>query len=136
MCNLYLCRKVVRTSHGNGSSTFITVKPALINLCHKLSRDHVWLTSYTRMRVYLAAQVCLNYVYMYVCESLVLACSCLSLLMQVMSESVACALEVLDEESTRETRLFIRMIDRFFDYLNVNSPLAKEGCYCSIQEGK
>jgi len=28
-----------------------------IRLCHKLTRDHVWLTSYTRMRVHLAAQV-------------------------------------------------------------------------------
>ena len=26
-------------------------------MCHKLTRDHVWLTSYTQMRVYLAAQV-------------------------------------------------------------------------------
>ena len=26
-------------------------------MCHKLTRDHVWLTSFTRMRVYLAAQV-------------------------------------------------------------------------------
>lgn len=41
-----------------------------------------------------------------------------------MSESVASALEMLDEDRTRETRLFIRMVDRFFDYLNVKSPLA------------
>ena len=39
-----------------------------------------------------------------------------------MSESVACALEVLDNDGTRETRLFIRMVDRFFDYLNVKGP--------------
>ena len=39
-----------------------------------------------------------------------------------MSESVACALEILDNAGTRETRLFIRMIDRFFDYLNVKGP--------------
>lgn len=28
-----------------------------VRMCHKLTRDHVWLTSFTRMRVYLAAQV-------------------------------------------------------------------------------
>ena len=43
--------------------------------------------------------------------------------MQVMSESVASALEVLDRESTQETRVFIRMIDRFFDCLNVSTPM-------------
>ena len=43
-----------------------------------------------------------------------------------MSESVASALEFLDNDNTRETRLFIRMIDRFFDYLNVQSPLAHQ----------
>ena len=40
-----------------------------------------------------------------------------------MSESVASALQMLNKEGTRETRLFIRMIDMFFDYLNVKSPL-------------
>lgn len=38
-----------------------------------------------------------------------------------MSESVASALQFVNEEGTRETRLFIRMIDRFFDNLNVKS---------------
>ena len=28
-----------------------------VRLCHKLTRDHVWLNSFSRMRVYLAAQV-------------------------------------------------------------------------------
>ena len=39
------------------------------------------------------------------CELTLNICHCL--LMQVMSESVACALEVLDKESTRETRLLV-----------------------------
>ena len=39
-----------------------------------------------------------------------------------MSESVACALEILNREDTRETRLFIRMVDKFFDCLNVKGP--------------
>ena len=39
-----------------------------------------------------------------------------------MSESVACALEMISREKTRETRKFIRMIDIFFDCLNVRGP--------------
>ena len=30
-----------------------------VRMCHKLTRDHVWLTSFTKMRVYLAAQASL-----------------------------------------------------------------------------
>ena len=40
-----------------------------------------------------------------------------------MSESVASALQYLDNDKTQQTRLFIRMVDRFFDYLNVRNPL-------------
>ena len=40
-----------------------------------------------------------------------------------MSESVASALQMINEAGTRETRVFIRMIDKFFDCLNVKSPL-------------
>ena len=40
-----------------------------------------------------------------------------------MSETVACGLEMLNRDNTRETRLFIRMIDKFFDCLNVKGPL-------------
>ena len=39
-----------------------------------------------------------------------------------MSESVASCLEYMDNEGTQQTCLFIKMIDRFFDYLNVKSP--------------
>ena len=40
-----------------------------------------------------------------------------------MSESVASALEYMDNDGTQQTRVFIRMVDCFFDYLNVKSPL-------------
>ena len=40
-----------------------------------------------------------------------------------MSETVASALQFIDEERTRETRQFIRMMDLFFDALNVKNPL-------------
>ena len=39
-----------------------------------------------------------------------------------MSETVASALQMVRPDETRETRLFIRMIDQFFDCLNVKSP--------------
>lgn len=39
-----------------------------------------------------------------------------------MSESVASALQLINERNTRETRYFIRMVDTFFDVLNVRSP--------------
>lgn len=40
-----------------------------------------------------------------------------------MSESVACCLEYLDNKGTQQTRLFIQMIDYFFNCLNARSPL-------------
>ena len=39
-----------------------------------------------------------------------------------MSESVASALEYLNNDATQQTRLFIRMINKFFDCLNVKGP--------------
>lgn len=39
---------------------------------------------------------------------------------------MASALEFLDNDHTKETRLFIRMVDRFFDYLNVRFPLTHQ----------
>ena len=45
------------------------------------------------------------------------------IMLQVMSESVASALQYLDNDKTQQTWLFIRMVDRFFDCLNVRNPL-------------
>ena len=39
-----------------------------------------------------------------------------------MSESVASALQYLDNDNTQQTRLFIRMINKFFDCLNGKGP--------------
>ena len=36
-----------------------------------------------------------------------------------MSESVASVLDVLNNEATLKTQIFIRMIDRFFDVMNI-----------------
>ena len=35
---------------------------------------------------------------------------------------MACALEYMDNHATQQTRLFIRMIDKFFDCLNAKGP--------------
>ncbi len=42
-----------------------------------------------------------------------------------MSESVASALlqQVINSDGTQQIRLFMRMIDKFFDLLNVKGPL-------------
>ena len=40
-----------------------------------------------------------------------------------MSESVTYCLEYLNKEGTEQTQLFIRMVDTFFEYLNVKSTL-------------
>ena len=95
-----------------------------VRMCHKLTRDHVWLTSFTRMRVYLAAQVSIvygnppNVVYGWLYwfkmfRDTVPKNYILFIMVQVMSESVASALEFVDNDATQQTRLFIRMIDRF-----------------------
>ena len=43
-----------------------------------------------------------------------------------MSEKVASGLEVINKEKTTQTRLFIRMINKFFDCLNGRSFLEGE----------
>ncbi len=45
-----------------------------VRLCHKLTRDHIWLTSYNRMRVYLAAQVSSYYAIMSIVSPAKLHC--------------------------------------------------------------
>ena len=42
------------------------------------------------------------------------------IMLQVMSES---ALQYFDNDKTQQTQLFVRMVDRFFDCLNVRNPL-------------
>lgn len=44
-------------------------------------------------------------------------------MLQEMSESIASAWQYLDNDKMQQTRLFICMVDRFFDSLNVRNPL-------------
>jgi len=43
-----------------------------------------------------------------------------------MTGSVACVLEYMGNKKTKQTRLFIRMIDHFLDCMNVKSPLLSQ----------
>lgn len=79
----------------------------------KLKLEHLQLTSFSKMRVDLAAQVtkqrmaiiCIGYMYT----------------IQVLSESVSCALKQTGGAETSETWKFTSIFDKFFDLLNVGS---------------
>ena len=64
--------------------------------CPKLTRGHIDLNAFSKMKVRLAAQV--------------------------LSETVANSLEMLFDDSVSETVTFIRMMNKFYDCLNVRSP--------------
>ena len=109
-----------------------------LSLVPKLKREHIQLTSFSRMRVDLAAQVssmltslphphpynhtlpplphthCAHWYsdsYMHT----------LYQLPQVLSKSVCDAFSYFGDPTTKETEKFILMMDRFFDCLNVRS---------------
>ena len=69
------------------------------------------------MRVYLAAQVSWAFR-----TSKIAFMTEIKYVLQVMSESVASALQFIDNDGTEQTRLFIRTIDKFFDCMNVKGP--------------
>ncbi len=81
-----------------------------LSLIPKLTREHVYLNSYSRMKVNLAAQVSFSFN-----TSLSVASS--KLIIQVLSASVAHALDYYGDEATSETRKFVRYF--FFDCFNV-----------------
>ena len=85
-----------------------------IKLCHKLTNQHIWLTSFAKMRVCLAAHAGTVLISVY-CALILVA------IFQVLSSSVADALTLLDEDETMETRKLIRLMDKFFDCLNVRN---------------
>ena len=78
----------------------------------KIKYEHVHLTSYSKMRVDLAAQVCMVFN----------ASSIFSIfIFKVMSETVSKALRLTRDEEVAETALFIEMVDKMFECLNVSS---------------
>ena len=88
-----------------------TEKEEGTRLVTKLKFEHINLTSYSKMRVDLAAQVCF----------IVLSAMCCYMFLQVLSEQVAHALEQTRGDEVSETIKFIRYMDKFFDCLNVTN---------------
>ena len=86
-----------------------------LHIGRKLTREHLVLTSYSRMNVRLAAQVS-TYTLHYLIYTF----------MKVLSESVADAFVTLRtlgnmEVDTRATEEFVRVFDKFFDLFNTRS---------------
>ena len=77
----------------------------------KLKKEHLSLTSFARMRVNLAAQVTISKGN----SSLII------FPFQVLSNSVANALNYFNLDKTAETEEFVRKFNRFFDCMNVRS---------------
>lgn len=81
------------------------------SLCHKLTRQHVYLTPCSKVRVHVAAQVCMQFKHVsHACKTDVAMCRhnragmlCIASL-QVMSSTVADALTYEDNKVTTETQ--------------------------------
>lgn len=88
-----------------------------LSLLPKLKLEHVKLTSFSRMRVDLAAQVSFlnTFLCTYIRIMVVLS------IVQVLSQSVANAFSYFGDPDTTETQRFVSLFDKFFDCLNVRS---------------
>ena len=75
-----------------------------LKLCPKLNREHIILAKFQSEGLSS-------------CTGILVKLLLSIIIFKVMSETVASALQYLDEERTRETCRFIRMIDQFFDAL-------------------
>ena len=94
----------------------------------KLKYEHVFLTSFSKMRVDLAAQVCNCILYVLLHLYSVMCTQHFILTQQVMSGTVAHAIsyrmkDALDckKPSMECTARFVQMIDKMFDCLNVGN---------------
>ena len=93
----------------------MTETPSLAML-HKVKFEHVNLTSFSKMRVDLAAQVSTVERILYSSQ-----CSIYTLPLQVLSSSVANALRVTLKDKATQTAYFCEIFDKFFDCLNVTN---------------
>ena len=78
----------------------------------RLKLEHIKLTSFSKMRVDLAAQV---YVFIH------LAYGNLIIHTKVLSQSVATAIKLGGGEEASETAKFVEMCDKWFDAMNVHN---------------
>ena len=81
----------------------------------RLTYEHLHLTSYSKMKVNLAAQVKLYKLHAHLKFTLH---NCNDNYQQVLSNSVACAFKLLKKEEYKETSRFCSMFNRFFDCFN------------------
>lgn len=93
-----------------------------LSLVPKLTYEHIYLTSFSKMHVDLAAQVSL---YSISCHALhgmvsmhVIYCV---VYYQILSSSVANALKLSGDPEVSETAKFVEMFDKLFDCLNVTN---------------
>ncbi len=86
-----------------------------LSLLPKLKQEHLKLTSFSRMRVDLAAQVTIMY------YTIMIHVHDCYINTQVLSKSVHDAFVFFGSPETKETEKFILMMDRFFDCLNVRN---------------
>ena len=87
-------------------------KTSGLSLMPKIKYEHVHLTSFSKIRVDLAAQVCMVFN----------ASSIFSIfIFKVMSETVSKALKFTGDEEAAETAQFIEMVDKRFYCLNVST---------------
>ena len=75
-----------------------------LSLVHKLKREHVYLTSFSKMRVDLAAQVS-AYDYQFIVHVYTHP------LLQVMSETVSKAIELTGGPEAQETAKFVSLVE-------------------------
>lgn len=87
-----------------------------LRLDPKLKYEHVHLTSFSRMRVDLAAQVSKLYIE--------LLHEYYALFAYVLSEKVAKAIQATQGPEAEETVKFIEYFDKFFDCLNVDNYIS------------
>ena len=90
-----------------------------LSILHKIKWENVHLTSYSKMRVDLAAQVC-DHQMRYLIH---FSCVCFRVIfdIQVPSNSVCKTLVLQGDLSTTETQRFVAIFNKFFDLLNVRS---------------
>lgn len=93
----------------------LTDTPGLA-LVHKLKYEHIYLTSFSKMRVDLAVQVCCIIIHSTL-EGHVNY-------LKVLSSSVANALRLTGGAEACETCDFVEKMDKFFDCFNVSSYTA------------
>ena len=90
------------------------IKACGLSLIPKVKYEHIYLTSFSKMRVELAAQV----IHLQIYDHIVLTCV---FHIQMMSKTVAKAVNLMGGDEPMKTVKYIEMVDKLFDCMNVSS---------------